>query len=124
MVSGKVYSKQIDIWSIGCILYEICTMYPAFSGTKIQLKERIQDKNYMPKLINNIDPKLQEIVRMILNRDPAKRPSIEQILAIPNVRKHQFRVASRHHKLLDTEPIIVRKYPDGNRVCNNNGNPK
>lgn len=44
MVSNKTYTKSVDIWSIGCILYEICTMFPAFTGAKMQLKERILDK--------------------------------------------------------------------------------
>ena len=26
MVSGKSYSEKTDIWSIGCIIYEICTL--------------------------------------------------------------------------------------------------
>jgi len=48
MITGQHYGKPSDIWSLGCLLYEICTMYPCFTGSHNQLKERIIDPNYLP----------------------------------------------------------------------------
>ena len=32
ILGSKVYSTAVDIWSIGCILYEICHRKPLFYG--------------------------------------------------------------------------------------------
>lgn len=32
MISGKSYDFKTDIWSLGCIFYEMCTLQRAFEG--------------------------------------------------------------------------------------------
>lgn len=36
------YTEKCDIWSLGCLIYEICTLKPAFRGENIEeLKKKI-----------------------------------------------------------------------------------
>jgi NIMA (never in mitosis gene a)-related kinase len=34
--SGKAYDYKSDLWSVGCILYELCASNPPFSGTSLK----------------------------------------------------------------------------------------
>ena len=35
IVKGVKYTNKIDIWSLGCILYEICTLKKCFDANNI-----------------------------------------------------------------------------------------
>ncbi|KAG7230302.1 hypothetical protein INR49_024406, partial [Caranx melampygus] len=76
-----------DIWSLGCILYELCTKRPAFSAeTTGKLMPKIIRGPY-PSLPNNFSPELCELLNDIFNRDLASRPTASDILIRPFIIK-------------------------------------
>jgi NIMA (never in mitosis gene a)-related kinase len=76
----KPYDYKCDIWSIGCILYEMTTLNVPFLGLNIQeLYKNILSAKYKP--IPKIYSKnLNEIIDLMLTKDPLKRPSIDDLL--------------------------------------------
>ncbi|KAI3351762.1 hypothetical protein L3Q82_020592 [Scortum barcoo] len=79
----ETYDAKSDIWSVGTILYELCTQQPAFSAeTTRQLIPKIIGGRYsdLPK---NFSPELRQLLSDILNRDPASRPTASKILERP-----------------------------------------
>ena len=74
------YNNKCDIWSIGCITYEMACLRVPFRGTSIhQLYLNIKKGNYeeIPKIYSN---DLKYIIKSILCLDPVKRPSAEDLL--------------------------------------------
>ena len=77
---NETYNNKCDIWSVGCITYEMATLHVPFRGTSIhQLYKNIMKGKYteIPNLYSN---DLKNIIRLILCLDPLKRPSANDLL--------------------------------------------
>lgn len=78
---GK-YDAKSDIWSVGCILYELCTLQPAFSPENpIKLIPKILGG--YPSLPDKFSPELRDLLNDIINKDPQSRPTASEILERP-----------------------------------------
>ncbi|XP_077159720.1 serine/threonine-protein kinase Nek11 isoform X2 [Paroedura picta] len=74
------YDTKSDIWSLGCILYEMCCLEHAFTGhnfLSVVLKIVEDDA---PSLPDSYPRKLNTVLHSMLSKDPAMRPSAAEIL--------------------------------------------
>ncbi|CAD8113072.1 unnamed protein product [Paramecium primaurelia] len=85
---GEQYSWPCDIWSIGCIIYELTTFQPPFRAADLQsLNKKIQAGLYDP-IPSKYSQDLQDILRILLQVNPKNRPNCDQILINPKVIKN------------------------------------
>lgn len=49
------YNQQIDVWGIGCVFFEMLSLYPLFPGEKYEL-------NQVEKIFSTIGPPLQSLI--------------------------------------------------------------
>ena len=83
MINGDKYTNKVDIWALGCIIYELCTLDYCFSD------------NIIPNIINKINTgkhgiidtkyysdRLQNLIDLSLKKNYRERASIEDIIAI------------------------------------------
>jgi 5'-AMP-activated protein kinase catalytic alpha subunit len=83
MLNGKRYNGlQVDIWSSGIVLYAmICGTLPFEDPDNNILYKKIKQGNFnIPEFVSD---KAKDILHRILNIDPAKRYTIEQIKSHP-----------------------------------------
>lgn len=79
------YSYKSDIWSLGCILYEMCNLKHAFNAQTINgLAVKILKGNYLP-ISQSYSKELRDFVRKLLITNPEGRPKIFQIVQFPFV---------------------------------------
>ena len=98
---GKNYNSKTDIWSLGCILYELCTLRHAFSAQNMNaLFVNIIRGRYdpIPKRFSN---ELQLLVSRMLTYDSRMRPSINGILATPMIKSY---IRTSFQKMTDVKP--------------------
>jgi NIMA (never in mitosis gene a)-related kinase len=86
MCQGRSYNAKTDIWSLGCILYELCTLKHAFDAANMnQLLMAIIRGRYTP-IPSTYSKELQDLVDRMLTKEPEKRPTINEVLKTPFIR--------------------------------------
>ena len=74
------YDYKCDIWSVGCIIYEMCTLRPPFRGTSLnELYKNIKNGYYIP-ISNNYSNDIRDLVSMMIVVDYKKRASADELL--------------------------------------------
>ena len=73
IIKGQKYNNKVDMYSLGCIIYELFTLNEYYIDKTIEEKEcKIDIKIYNPKYQNLID--------LLLKKDYHERPNAEQII--------------------------------------------
>ncbi|XP_009292956.1 serine/threonine-protein kinase Nek1 isoform X9 [Danio rerio] len=95
---NKPYNNKSDIWALGCVLYEMCTLKHAFeAGNMKNLVLKIIRGSYPPVSIH-YSPDLRSLLAQLFKRNPRERPSVSTILDKPFL-------ARRIHKFLSPQLI-------------------
>ncbi|CAK85248.1 unnamed protein product (macronuclear) [Paramecium tetraurelia] len=78
---GQDYTFSSDLWSLGCILFEMCTLKRAFEGDQFDKEILIQDQ-IEPTLtdIRTYSSELVNLIQSLLDVDAQKRPSAKELL--------------------------------------------
>ena len=86
--TSKQYSKAADVWAIGIILHEIATLkHPFHSMTKEELKRRVCTEQLSKQKNSLLSEELESLIHKMLSKDPAQRPSLEEIILEDNFQK-------------------------------------
>eukprot|EP00238_Polyblepharides_amylifera_P010822 CAMPEP_0196585448 /NCGR_PEP_ID=MMETSP1081-20130531/50694_1 /TAXON_ID=36882 /ORGANISM="Pyramimonas amylifera, Strain CCMP720" /LENGTH=334 /DNA_ID=CAMNT_0041906989 /DNA_START=135 /DNA_END=1139 /DNA_ORIENTATION=- len=82
VIRGLPYDWSSDVWSLGCLLYELASLRNPFYKDDLnfyQLGKNINNCIYEP-LPDSLSPELRTLTCQMLQQDPKLRPSIESVL--------------------------------------------
>ncbi|TNJ27540.1 Kinase, NEK [Giardia muris] len=81
LLTGKEYTEKVDLWSLGCILYEMCTFSPPYVATTIEGIRELACNSPVPEIGGNYSADLREVITSLLQKDPQCRYSAHDLLA-------------------------------------------
>ncbi|KAL4507112.1 hypothetical protein ABPG72_001905 [Tetrahymena utriculariae] len=108
----KPYSYKSDIWSFGCVLYEMCNLRHAFDAQSLNgLAVKIMNGTY-PPINSTYSKSLRDLIGKMLQLNPKSRPSILDIINTSFVKR---RIITYITDLLSgnlTDPNIINDVDD------------
>uniref|UniRef100_G1KSG7 Serine/threonine-protein kinase Nek2 n=1 Tax=Anolis carolinensis TaxID=28377 RepID=G1KSG7_ANOCA len=82
-INRMSYNEKSDIWSLGCLLYELCALSPPFTAfNQKELAEKIREGKFR-RIPYRYSDQLNELITKMLNLKDYCRPSVEEILQNP-----------------------------------------
>ena len=83
----KPYDHKSDVWSLGCVLYEMITLKPPFRAKDMEGLFNKVCKGQYNRIPDRFSDDLFKIVQYLLQVNSIQRPSCEQILQHPIILK-------------------------------------
>ena len=81
------YDNKSDIWSLGCVTYEMITLHPPFRAQNMEGLYKKVIKGQYEKIHGDYSSDLNELIKLLLKVNPSDRPNCSQILKHPIVKK-------------------------------------
>ena len=86
------YDVKSDIWSLGCVLYEMISLKPPFRADDMHSLYKKVVKGVYPKIPAHFSADLAGVVRAMIQVSAHQRPTCEKLLEMPCVSKRVERL--------------------------------
>ena len=83
MWRDEPYDFKSDIWSLGCVVYEMISLKPPFQAEDMQGLFKAVLKGQYRKLPKQYSKDLNTLIQMMLNITAAKRPTCAELMSMP-----------------------------------------
>lgn len=110
-INEQKYNEKSDIWSAGCLLYEMAALKPPFQAQNhLTLALKIKEGKF-ERLPLRYSDELQKVIQAMLQINADTRVSVQQLLEIPQIalRIKERQLRDRHTQIKSEEEKLKAK---------------
>lgn len=100
------YDERCDIWSLGCMIYELAALRPPFLGDSFAALKRSVVVGRYPSLPPVFSESLSTVISIMLRVSPTQRPTAAQLLSHPEVMKKVSQLNIGSHEPVERSSIM------------------
>lgn len=104
MLQGQPYSTATDIWSLGVLLFRCCFGKHPFAASNLPALAMRVCAGPAAEVPEGAPAELQGLLGLLLTRDPAQRPTIDEVVAHPLVARHIATLSAELAQLAAAQP--------------------
>ncbi|BFZ62977.1 hypothetical protein YB2330_004089 [Saitoella coloradoensis] len=141
LINSQPYSAKSDIWALGCVLYEICSLKPPFNGKNHrELGIAIESGRFDVNGLSGYGTAITEVIAACLQLNPLARPTTQDLLTHPMIRaglssramktrelailekeqdllQREVQIGVKEKRLTEAYADMQRKVHESERVC-------
>ncbi|XP_058450236.1 3-phosphoinositide-dependent protein kinase 1 isoform X2 [Malaya genurostris] len=106
ILKGKFSSRASDLWSFGCIMYQIIAGYPPFRGANDYLIFQKISKLEL-EFTENFNHSAKDLITKLLVLDPKRRLGADDNLPYTSIRNHDFFDGIDFSAIRETTPSFL-----------------
>lgn len=99
----KPYDSKSDIWSLGCVIYEMTTLKPPFRAEDMDGLYKKVIKGAYSKIGDNYSKQLAAVIKSMLQVNPTNRPDAAQLLSSIRPKAQELAIDIDHEAPEQTE---------------------
>merc|ERR1719463_106736 len=82
------YDAKSDMWSLGCVTYEMAALRPPFRAEDMEGLYRKVLRGQYPRIPGCYSSDLSQLITLMLQVNPKQRPTVAQLLHSPLLQRH------------------------------------
>lgn len=79
LVEGGAHDHKVDVWAMGCVLYNLCALRPPFTGDSLASVSAAIAKRTPDHIPAHYSSALSALIMRMLTKGPRTRPSMAQV---------------------------------------------
>ena len=80
---AQPYDTKSDIWSLGCVIYEMAKLIPPFQAKSMEELYKKIVRGFYPQIPSRYSDDLKEIIKIMIQTEVGARPSCDELLKMP-----------------------------------------
>lgn len=111
VMKGEMYNTKSDVWSLGCLIYELCTLKPPFHAQNIkELASKVSTGRF-ERIPPHYSDSLQRVLNSLLLVNQEQRPSIFDLICHPVIVSHSPPESQKYTKRSVPTTLVSTKAP-------------
>ena len=83
----KPYDSKSDVWSLGCVIYEMIALRPPFQAKSMEELYKKVMRGIYPKISSKYSEDLSDALKLMIQVEAGARPTCEELLKMPMISK-------------------------------------